>query len=245
MIEEETADSLIPEEVNRLRRFVEKFPEEFEVDERFFERREEWINLHGKLLTEYEKGRLSREEYLELVGGLTTAEQWLSDHDALTGLFNRRGFDEVLKILLEKAETAGDKLTVMVFDIDGLKEINDQFGHNAGDKVIKAVAASIKETGPEGSLSARIGGDEFALIIPRKSLAESKETGLEIINQVKSLPPVDGLKIKISVGGGEWRPGDDQEKFTERINKKAFYPAKESSNIISNEEGGGVLGMVE
>jgi diguanylate cyclase (GGDEF)-like protein len=86
--------------------------------------------------------------------------------DPLTGMFNRRGFAEATTRMIEREANAGRPVTVMIFDIDHFKSINDRFGHPAGDEVLKLFAAVVTNTLRMTDLSGRIGGEEFAALLP-------------------------------------------------------------------------------
>ncbi|MET0970171.1 MAG: GGDEF domain-containing protein [Tardiphaga sp.] len=86
--------------------------------------------------------------------------------DPLTGLFNRRGFAEATARMIEREAKAGRPITVMIFDIDHFKSINDRFGHPAGDEVLKLFASVLTHTLRITDLSGRIGGEEFAAMLP-------------------------------------------------------------------------------
>jgi diguanylate cyclase (GGDEF)-like protein len=86
--------------------------------------------------------------------------------DPLTGMFNRRGFTEATARMIEREAGAGRPVTVMIFDIDHFKSINDRFGHAAGDEVLKLFAAVVTNTLRMSDLSGRIGGEEFAALLP-------------------------------------------------------------------------------
>lgn len=87
-------------------------------------------------------------------------------HDALTGLYNRSGFQQAFASVLDQPENQGRPITVIMSDLDGLKYINDTFGHEEGDKAIATVASVLKESCPDTALSVRFGGDElFSVII--------------------------------------------------------------------------------
>lgn len=90
----------------------------------------------------------------------------LAERDALTGLFNRRRFHEELGRMLADAERRGTGLGLLAFDLDGFKPINDSFGHQAGDEVLVQLAAELGRTVRRNETLFRIGGDEFALLVP-------------------------------------------------------------------------------
>jgi diguanylate cyclase (GGDEF)-like protein len=93
-----------------------------------------------------------------------------AERDPLTGLLNRRGFDRTVAGLNKGHKVAG---AVVTCDIDHFKEINDQFGHAAGDRVIQALARALRHGLPANAISARFGGEEFVAFLPNASLAEA------------------------------------------------------------------------
>src|ERR1700756_1763582 len=95
-----------------------------------------------------------------------TAHRTAASMDPLTGMFNRRGFAEATTRMIEREANAGRPVTVMIFDIDHFKSINDRFGHPAGDEVLKLFAAVVTNTLRMSDLSGRIGGEEFAALLP-------------------------------------------------------------------------------
>src|SRR5215218_5682188 len=96
--------------------------------------------------------------------------------DPLTGLFNRRAFEERLETELERATRAGRQVSVIVGDIDGFRAVNEQHGHAAGDTTLQAVAQNALKWKRRIDLAARIGGEEFALLLP-----ETDERGAFIV----------------------------------------------------------------
>jgi diguanylate cyclase (GGDEF)-like protein len=111
-------------------------------------------------------------EFAELVEiAIGNTEAWeLLEHrastDALTGLFNRRAFESRLARELEAADTSGAPLSLVLLDIDRFKNVNDSFGHPAGDEVLIEVAARLRETSRKGEVLARLGGEEFVWMLP-------------------------------------------------------------------------------
>jgi diguanylate cyclase (GGDEF)-like protein/PAS domain S-box-containing protein len=91
--------------------------------------------------------------------------QFIADHDPLTGLPNRRKFDEVLARHVAECERYGPRGALLMLDLDKLKQVNDEFGHIAGDYMIKAVADALRERLRDTDIGARIGGDEFAILL--------------------------------------------------------------------------------
>src|SRR5882757_9395287 len=95
-----------------------------------------------------------------------TAHKTAASIDPLTGMFNRRGFAEATSRVIEREANAGRPVTVMIFDIDHFKSSNDRFGHPAGDEILKLFATVVVNTIRITDLSGRIGGEEFAALLP-------------------------------------------------------------------------------
>ncbi len=94
-----------------------------------------------------------------------TVHKTAASMDPLTGMFNRRGFAEATSRVIEREATAGRPVTVLIFDIDHFKSINDRFGHPAGDEILKLFAAVVINSLRMADLSGRIGGEEFAALL--------------------------------------------------------------------------------
>ena len=95
-----------------------------------------------------------------------TVHKTAASMDPLTGMFNRRGFSEATARVIEREANAGRPVTVLIFDIDHFKSINDRFGHPAGDEILKLFSTVVINTLRITDLSGRIGGEEFAALLP-------------------------------------------------------------------------------
>ena len=116
---------------------------------------------------------------LERAGELERAKR-LAALDALTGIANRRTFAEALRRELSRAERSGKPLSVILFDLDDFKAINDSFSHAAGDRALQLVARCAEGVTREGDLVARLGGDEFAVLLPETGERGAREIGERI-----------------------------------------------------------------
>jgi diguanylate cyclase (GGDEF)-like protein len=151
---------------------------------------------------------------LSVVAGVTVALHMLRRHidrllgqlrdaartDALTQLLNRRGFEERFALELERARRTGDPLTLLVGDLDRFKELNDRFGHAAGDATLVSVAQTLGSSARTIDTVARVGGEEFALLLP----ATDAEGGLGAAERlrlgVSRTVGEDGAPLTISFG---------------------------------------------
>ena len=106
--------------------------------------------------------------------------------DGLTGLANRKHFDETLRARLTEEEMDGSGLCLLLCDIDHFKRVNDTWGHQIGDQVIRYVASVLKAQAGGDFLAARYGGEEFALIMPRIEIAAAREVAENIRETIKA-----------------------------------------------------------
>jgi diguanylate cyclase (GGDEF)-like protein/PAS domain S-box-containing protein len=125
----------------------------------------------------------------------------LADHDDLTGLINRRRFQEELRRHLAEGRRYGLTGALLVLDLDGFKEVNDTYGHSAGDRVLRAVADALRSRLRESDIVARLGGDEFAVLLPRETPVEAELVCRSLEHAIRSevSTPGDG-RIEVSVG---------------------------------------------
>lgn len=129
--------------------------------------------------------------------------EFLADHDALTGVFNRRRFSRELSAAVARARRTGESGVVFVVDLDHLKQVNDTFGHATGDEVLRATARLLRERLSEQDVLARIGGDEFAVLVPRSAGEEVAPLANDLLRVVRSagrVVPLPGFSLSASVG---------------------------------------------
>jgi diguanylate cyclase (GGDEF)-like protein len=151
----------------------------------------------------------------------------LADLDALTGLHNRRYFHETLARDVARAHRYGRRLALIVFDIDDFKEVNGQLGHLAGDKVLGEAAARVSAVIRTADVACRVGGDEFAVIMPESGLEQADQLFARIQAAISDGPIDPAGLLHISAGITELKPEDDSIALFERADE-ALYRAKEA-----------------
>jgi diguanylate cyclase (GGDEF)-like protein len=151
----------------------------------------------------------------------------LADLDALTGLHNRRFFHETLSRECARAHRYERKLSLIIFDLDDFKEVNDRIGHLAGDSVLSEAAERVRGVVRTADVACRVGGDEFGVILPESSLEDADQLYRRIQNAVSSRPIGQAGKLYLSAGVAELRAEDDPVAFFQRADD-ALYRAKEA-----------------
>jgi diguanylate cyclase (GGDEF)-like protein len=155
------------------------------------------------------------------------AARQMADLDALTGLHNRRYFHETLAHEVARAHRYGRRLALVILDLDDFKAINDRVGHLSGDAVLAEAAARIREVVRAADTACRIGGDEFAVIVPESGVDEAELLIARIQRAVSSTPIAQAGRVRISAGVAELLPQDDSVSLFERADER-LYAAKET-----------------
>ncbi len=159
----------------------------------------------------------------------------LSEIDALTQIYNRRAMDAKLTELLNLAKRYNRPLSLIMFDIDRFKNINDTFGHSTGDLILKELAASAKENLRNTDFFARYGGEEFVVIAPETPLKTAKELAERLRSKVVEHDFKIGRGVTVSLGVASLMEGDDERGIVHRVDS-ALYKAKElGRNLVYSE----------
>jgi len=154
--------------------------------------------------------------------------------DSLSGLYNRRAFDDDLAALMQSEQA----LSLIFLDIDHFKVFNDEYGHLFGDTVIRAIAKRLQSTCQAGITAYRYGGEEFALLVPHKSLrvarqfAEMLRTSIERLNVKDRRTSKQVSSITASFGVAEKTANDTPETIVERADRKLYEAKKLGRNRV-------------
>ncbi|MBP88167.1 MAG: hypothetical protein CMJ64_15865 [Planctomycetaceae bacterium] len=160
--------------------------------------------------------------------------------DALTGLANRRAFDEELSRRLAQRQRQGTPLCLMIIDVDRFKSFNDHLGHLEGDAILKEIADTLLGAARHMDIVARLGGDEFAVILPGSNLDEAGKAAERFRRAISDNPTrctIDRNSPTISSGVVEAQLDDDVVSLIKRADS-ALYAAKEAGRNCSFRHGG-------
>jgi diguanylate cyclase (GGDEF)-like protein len=193
---------------------------------------------HGR--TSLVRDRLSKQLKAAVVQRIRANKLYdLSILDPLTGLHNRRFGEQRLEEELARADRNGDPLAVLLFDLDYFKEINDEFGHAAGDAALKEFSRRLKRAIRACDVPVRIGGDEFLVILP-ECPREKVEKILERIGTPEIRLKEQAVSIRYSVGRAHHQACDTTESMLHRADQvlyaeKAARPPKDGSANQASE----------
>jgi diguanylate cyclase (GGDEF)-like protein len=150
----------------------------------------------------------------------------LAHRDPLTRCFNRRSFDEMLQQEVWQSERNGQPFSLALFDLDWFKSVNDTYGHGVGDEVLQRVAEAMRGELRAGDMLARMGGDEFAVLLPGASEGGAVEIMSRVVRQLAAEPVAEPGHVQtLSVGVAAWRSGQTPEQLCAEADK-ALYEAK-------------------
>ena len=150
----------------------------------------------------------------------------LAETDALTQLYNQRYFHETLRREVLRAQRYGRSLALIVFDLDDFKNVNDRVGHLAGDGVLSQVAEGLRQAVRSVDIACRVGGDEFAVILPESSIADANQLFRRVQESVRDTAHGPSGRLHFSAGIAELEHGDTAAALFERADS-ALYRAKD------------------
>jgi diguanylate cyclase (GGDEF)-like protein len=162
--------------------------------------------------------------------------------DPLTSLWNRRYFDERLKEEISRSERAGSnrRFSVAIIDINGFKEINDQYGHQAGDALLKWVSEFLISHLRTHDVACRIGGDEFALLLPDLSAADSVPVLARLRDQLQQANTTRAVPVSLSIGMASWpEVSESFEKLLETADTAMYEDKRIQARGNKTEKAGG------
>ena len=165
----------------------------------------------------------------------------LSSRDPLTGLANRRAFDMALAREIDRVARSGEPALLLTLDIDHFKKVNDTWGHAAGDVALKAVAGALSDSVRPMDLVARIGGEEFAVILPNCAVTFGEAVAERIRRRVERMPvlvqPGQQIEVTVSIGGAfapQW-VRSTPALWVERADQQLYRSKAQGRNLVRLE----------
>lgn len=157
----------------------------------------------------------------------------LSRTDELTGLPNRRAFEERLEIELQRAHRTNTLVSVLMLDIDDFKLVNDTYSHVVGDAVLRTTGQAINDCMREVDMCARIGGEEFVILLPETDQAGAHVVGEKVIGRVSELNGQHrGVEVTASVGVATLDFGDDAQSLIARADSNLYQAKRSGKNRV-------------
>ncbi|GAB2719075.1 diguanylate cyclase [Halomonas garicola] len=206
-----------------------------------------WLEIHSRFVV------LSRgAQSLDLVGTMKDITQsreqealarWEAEHDPLTGLLNRRGFERRLDEAFAEYKKTATPSALLMFDLDHFKPINDQGGHALGDEMLRRIALVLNRKVRRSDYAARPGGDEFAVLLPSCTLAQAQPIAESLRQAVADIAvSAQGreFRVTLSMGVTAFSPGDQEVKKALARADAASYEAKalgRNALIVSMPDG--------
>ncbi len=198
---------------------------------------------YEQLVIELKQSKERAEGLADKLVGANKKLRGLAFNDSLTGLYNHRSFHEAMDNEINKVKKAGVGFSLILFDIDNFKAINDSFGHRQGDEVLKTTSRIITEatigTNDTGMVAARFGGDEFALLMPGSDINEATIIAEKIRKDIEESNFQSAghlISFTVSVGVGSCLPTDailSKDMIFENVDKALYVSKKSGRNKVS------------
>jgi two-component system, cell cycle response regulator len=158
--------------------------------------------------------------------------QRLSETDALTGIYTRGKFDQELNYWLDVASRYESILSIILFDIDDLKKINDTLGHLEGDRVLTTIVSLVRGMLRKTDIFARWGGDEFAILLPNTGKRQAYELAKRIKKHIKGHHFESAGPLSCSFGVEELRKGDTSSSLLSRVDMRLYQAKTRGKNLV-------------
>ncbi|MBW1716579.1 MAG: diguanylate cyclase [Deltaproteobacteria bacterium] len=204
------------------------------------------LGMLGVVPKDTEAFRRGKEELMSTVSNilamsLENAQEYhrlkeMTVTDGLTGIYNRTGFKDFLQREFQRAKRYNKTLSLVMIDVDGFKPINDSLGHQAGDYVLRELAACLQKSIRKSDIAARYGGDEFAILLPETEMEEAEVLVKRVLHNLKDHAfewESESIKVEISLGisnTSELRKGEGEKELIQRADSR-LYVAKQSPDF--------------
>jgi len=156
--------------------------------------------------------------------------------DYLTGVLNRRGFMARFEQEVRRGSRYGTALTLIWFDLDRFKEVNDRYGHHTGDEVLRNTAAKAARIIRGVDIFARMGGEEFCVLMPETPLDGAADVAEKLRGAIASCDCAGDASISASFGVGEYRAGEEPDQFLGRVDRALYRAKQQGRNRVVVED---------
>lgn len=176
-------------------------------------------------------------EEMHKVGVLNERLSELAHTDALTGLYNRRAYDQELAREWRRVQRNGAALSVLLIDADHFKSINDQHGHAVGDRVLQALAALIQRSAREIDVAARIGGEEFAVLLSDTGATSALNVAERIRSQIAQSDTMPVTGVTVSIGVATLAAEESAASLQHRADQALYMAKSQGRNRVVSAPG--------
>ncbi len=156
----------------------------------------------------------------------------LAMYDSLTGIYNRNKFNEILKYEMNMSKRYKTPLSLIMFDLDHFKKVNDRYGHDTGDKVLKMIAKTVLNNIRLTDTFARWGGEEFFLILPKTDIEKAKNIAEGLRSKIENANFKEIGKITCSFGVVSLKEDDDEKELIKRADEAMYLAKKNGRNRV-------------
>lgn len=193
-----------------------------------------WLRIHIK--TDINKNKVTGAQIIldDITDKKLKEEKlkYLSNTDFLTNTYNRRYFNQRLEEEIERANITNRKFSLIMLDIDHFKKINDKFGHQAGDLVLKSIAQLIKKRIRKTDILARWGGEEFIILLPETEKDNAAILAEDLRNMINNLKFKDIGNVTVSLGVDNYHSEDTIDSIIKRVDKYLYASKSAGRNCV-------------
>jgi diguanylate cyclase (GGDEF)-like protein len=163
----------------------------------------------------------------------------MAQTDSMTGLLNRRAFEEILARELVRSNQIGKSLAVLLVDIDRFKHVNDRWGHQAGDEVIRRVGDSLRKSMRPSDALSRFGGEEFMILLRDVNTEQSSEIAGRLREEIADLTELPGeVRLTVSIGVAASHPFDVPQELLRRCDEALYRSKRGGRNLVTVDRSG-------
>ena len=192
-------------------------------------------NFKADISARYSKGDDEISSLIKNTKDMTSSIRQLVDFDALTQLYNRRCGDKRCVESMERCINSNQPYCIAIGDIDFFKKVNDTYGHEAGDEILRNVAKTLKLGMPAGAFVARWGGEEFFMMFERHTLEEAEAVLNAVLGNIRAMTTVfEGQEIKVTMSFGVTLgiPGETKDEALKRADGNLYYAKENGRNQV-------------